>query len=40
MNETALQALTAILRPDGDHPKGAQVYWLLSGVAGAGRGVS
>jgi hypothetical protein len=32
MNETALQALTALLWPDGDHLKGPQVYWLLDGA--------
>jgi hypothetical protein len=32
MNGIALQALTAVLWPDGDHPKGPQVYWLLDGA--------
>jgi len=32
MNEDALQALNAVLWPDGDHPKGQQVYWLLDGA--------
>jgi hypothetical protein len=32
MNETALQALTGILWPDGDRLKGPQVHWLLDGA--------
>lgn len=32
MNDAALQALTGVLWPDGDHPKGPQVYWLLDGA--------
>ena len=32
MNELALHALTGALWPDGDHPKGPQVYWLLDGA--------
>ena len=32
MNETALEALNAALWPDGDHPRGPQVHWLLDGA--------
>lgn len=32
MNEIALQALTALLWPEGDQLKGPQVYWLLDGA--------
>jgi hypothetical protein len=32
MNDATLQALTAVLWPDGDTPAGNQVYWLLDGA--------
>jgi hypothetical protein len=36
VNETALHALHAVLWPDGDHPKGPQVHWLLDGARDPG----
>jgi hypothetical protein len=32
MDDTTLESLTHLLWPDGDHPRGEQVYWLLDGA--------